>query len=76
MKRLTYKSCMGDYGNDVIFENDWEEKIAYRNALGKYEDLGLTPNQIQRVIDALNKIPLENIVGLEEVAKILGDNND
>ena len=71
MERLTYKSSMGDYGNDVEFNDDWDEKCAYRNALGKYEDLGLTPEEIQKIIDAFNKVPLQNIVGLEEVAKIL-----
>lgn len=36
--RLTYRSALGDYGCVVEFENDWEEKNAFRNALGKYED--------------------------------------
>lgn len=36
--RLTYRSAWGDYGCAVEFENDWEEKNAFRNALGKYED--------------------------------------
>lgn len=76
MKRLTYKSMMGDYGNDVIFEHDWEEQIAYRNALGKYEDLGLTADEIRKIIDTINKIPLENIVGAEEIKEILGKYND
>lgn len=36
--RLTYRSAWGDYGCAVEFENDWEEKNAFRNKLGKFED--------------------------------------
>lgn len=36
--RLTYKSSFGDYGCAVTFEDDWQEKCAFRNKLGKYED--------------------------------------
>ncbi len=46
MDRLTYKSSMGDYGNDKEFEDDWAEKCSYRNALGKYEDLGMTAEEL------------------------------
>ena len=36
--RLTYRSAWGDYGCAVEYDNDWEEKNAFRNALGKFED--------------------------------------
>lgn len=35
MDRLTYKSCMGDYGSAKEFLNEYEEKCVLRNALGK-----------------------------------------
>ena len=37
-ERLTYKSCMGDYGSAVDWEDDRQEIYALRNKLGKYED--------------------------------------
>lgn len=40
MKRLTYKSSMGDYGAMREYESPQEEIQALRNALGKYEDIG------------------------------------
>lgn len=39
--RLTYKSSWGDYGCNKTFENDWEEKNAFRNRLGVYEDVSI-----------------------------------
>lgn len=50
MERLTQKSCMGDYSSAKIFDNEFDEKCALRNALGKYEDLGLTPDEISEMI--------------------------
>lgn len=50
MDRLTYKSCMGDYGSAKIFANEFEEKCALRNALGKYEDLEYTPDELKEII--------------------------
>ncbi len=47
MDRLTYKSCMGDFGSAKIFDSEFEEKCALRNALGKYEELGYTADEIQ-----------------------------
>lgn len=47
MKRLTYKSLCGDYGSAKDYESQFEEIWALRNALGKYEDLGLTPEEIK-----------------------------
>jgi hypothetical protein len=47
MDRLTYKSSMGDYGCAKEFNSDWEEKCAFRNRLGEYEDLGLTAAEIR-----------------------------
>jgi len=59
MKRLTYKSSMGDYGNDVEFEDEWAEKYAYRNALGKYEDLGMEAKDLSLYVP---KFPIGSIV--------------
>lgn len=50
MNRLTYKSHMGDYGSAKIFEDEYSEKCALRNALGKYEDLGYTPDELKEII--------------------------
>lgn len=47
MDRLTYKSFMGDYGSNKTYESVFAERCALRNALGKYEDLGYTPEQLQ-----------------------------
>lgn len=51
MERLTYKSSMGDYGSEKEFDDRWEEKCALRNALGKYEDLGYTPEELKEIIE-------------------------
>ena len=50
MDRLTYRSSMGDYGSAKHFEDEWEEKCALRNTLGKYEDLGYTPEELEVII--------------------------
>ena len=49
MDRLTYKSSLGDYGSAKDFEDEWSEKCALRNALGKYEDLGYTPDELEEI---------------------------
>ena len=36
--RLTYRSAWGDYGCAQEFVNDYAEKCAFRNKLGKFED--------------------------------------
>ena len=59
MNRLTYKSSMGDYGSDKTFEDDFTEKCALRNALGKYEDLGYTPDELREIING--KYKFENL---------------
>ena len=51
MERLTYKSCMGDYGSAKTFYDEFTEKCALRNALGKYEDLGYTPEELKQIIN-------------------------
>lgn len=50
MDRLTRKTFMGDYGSAKEFEDEFAEKCALRNALGKYEDLGLTPEELATMI--------------------------
>jgi hypothetical protein len=56
MERLTYKSSMGDYGSNIVYDNEdyterlWQEIQTLRNALGKYEDLDLTPDEIKRLL--------------------------
>lgn len=54
MERLTYKSSLGDYGINTIFDTTWDELHALRNALGKYEDLGFTPEELQAIINRNN----------------------
>lgn len=50
MERLTYKSSMGDYGSTKDYK-DWEkEKCVLRNALGAYEDLGYSPEELKEII--------------------------
>lgn len=56
MERLTYKSQMGDYGSAKDFINEFEEKCALRNALGKYEDLGYTPDELKRFLPGLSQV--------------------
>ena len=50
MDRLTYKSSWGDYGSAKNFADEWSEKCALRNALGKYEDLGYSPDELNEII--------------------------
>lgn len=51
MDRLTYKSSWGDYGSAKDFENEFTEKCALRNKLGKYEDLGYSPEELREIIN-------------------------
>lgn len=51
MDRLTYKSSMGDYGSAKDFEDEFSEKCALRNKLGKFEDLEITLEQIKVYIE-------------------------
>lgn len=55
MERLTYKSFMGDYGSTKSYEDDFTEKCALRNALGKYEDLGYTAEQLKEILGLKQK---------------------
>ena len=50
MDRLTYTSSWGDYGSPKNSEDEWSEKCALRNALGKYEDLGYSPEELREII--------------------------
>ena len=43
MDRLTYKALSGGYGANKSYDSNMEEIYTLRNALGKYEDIGLTP---------------------------------
>lgn len=54
MNRLTYKSLMSDYGIAKTFESEFAEKCALRNALGKYEDLGCSPDELRKIISAFS----------------------
>lgn len=51
MDRLTYKSSMGGYGSAKTFEDEFAEKCALRNVLGKYEDLGYTPDELREILN-------------------------
>lgn len=55
MDRLTYKSAMGDYGSAKTFKDEFAEKCALRNALGKYEDLGYTPDELREILNSKEK---------------------
>lgn len=50
-KRLTYKSRFGGYGLNIKFKKTIDGLFALRDALGKYEDLGYTPEQLKKIID-------------------------
>lgn len=54
MERLTYKSGWGDYGSAVVFDSEWDEKCAIRNKLGRYEDLGYSPEELREIIKETN----------------------
>ncbi len=50
MERLTYKSAItGDYGAAKEYPTAFHEILALRNALGRYEDTDLTPEEIERL---------------------------
>ena len=53
MDRLTYKTDFGDYGCAKDFEDLWAERGAFRNKLGKYEDLGYSPEELREIIKAV-----------------------
>lgn len=53
MDRLTYKSFMGDYGSKKVYEDEFAERCALRNALGKYEELGYTPEQLKEILQKM-----------------------
>lgn len=50
MERLTYKSMCGDYGSTKEYTTPWVEVQTLRNALGKYEDLGYTAEELAELI--------------------------
>jgi len=56
MDRLTYRSSMGDYGSEVTFDDPWEEKCALRNRLGRYEDLGYTPEDLEILLKSIKDL--------------------
>ena len=56
MERLTYKSRLGDYGINRNFENIAVELCELRNALGKYEDLGYAPEDLEKIIAERNQL--------------------
>ena len=53
MKRLTYKSMCGDYGAVKEYDSPQAEIQTLRNALGRYEDLGLTADEIKELLKLL-----------------------
>lgn len=50
MDRLTYKSSMGDYGSTKTYDSEFSEKCALRNALGRYEDLGYSADELKKML--------------------------
>lgn len=55
MDRLTYKSDMGDYGSAKTYDDEFSEKCALRNALGRYEDLGYSANELKEMLQREDK---------------------
>ena len=53
MERLTYKSFMGDYGLNFNVDNMEIYEVIHKlaNKLGKYEDLGMSPEDILKMIE-------------------------
>ena len=49
-KRITRVTIMGDYGSEEVYNDPYEEIQVLRNALGKYEDLGYTPDQLKTIL--------------------------
>jgi len=62
MERLTYKSSMGDYGSTKEYDSPMAEIQALRNALGKYEDLGMTPEVIQQMEDCFSEASIQQLL--------------
>lgn len=54
--RLTYRSAFGDYGSERVFDSDYDEICALRDALGPYEDLNLSAEQIRQKLSELDKL--------------------
>lgn len=46
---------MGDYGSTKTFEDEFVEKCTLRNLLGKYEDLGYTPDELREILNSKGK---------------------
>lgn len=63
MTRLTYKSSWGDYGSAVEFDDSWDEMCALRNLLGKYEDLGYSPDELNKILSEYKLIKKETMEG-------------
>lgn len=55
MDRLTYKSDMGDYGSAKTYDDEFSEKCALRNALGRYEDLGYSADELREMLQKGDK---------------------
>lgn len=55
MDRLTYKSDMGDYGSAKTYDDEFSEKCALRNALGRYEDLGYSADELKEMLQKGDK---------------------
>ena len=55
MDRITYRSSMGDYGLQKFFNDERSEIYALRNALGAYEDLGYTADELKAMLQNLDE---------------------
>jgi hypothetical protein len=62
MERLTYKSLMGDYGSTKEYPTHIHEIQTLRNALGKYEDLGMTPEEIKQMKDRFSEASIQQLL--------------
>ena len=47
---MTYKSLCGDYGSAKEYDSKEAEIQTLRNALGKYEDLGYSPEELRAML--------------------------
>ena len=70
--RLTYKSFCGDYGSQKEFADEWEEKCALRNRLGKYEDLGFDATEVKLMAGKLELLTPMGTIDVDKFVNMFG----
>lgn len=58
MERLTCKIFSQEYLPNKMFLTEHDEVLALRQKLGKYEDLGYSPEELENIIQQLYKLNL------------------